>query len=516
MNYYHCLKCTDIPSIEKIDDDKVLIQCKKHGNIEIKINDFINKCIGICNNCKNIPKYLINNNYFLCGNCLHKYSFKSKFLLENIYCHKHNNLLIDYCLDCKESKCGNCKNEDIKNNHNYLNDEIKNEKKNLDYYIMSIENIIKEIKDKLEKMENELNLYKFLLFDKNSIIITNYQILNIIKNIQNNVYRFFEKMKEIKTEFENFSNFEYINNNKDYKTNITNFNVNNFNLNKSNIDKINGNPKMNINNIVNFNKNNNENKKLINMNNTPNNNNNLKAFGNNRENQINNLNNINQKRESDFKDNNIQIFQKPKNKLYQNFSINLPNISNKNQYIIQKIEDISNNIEDELNLDERNNFLISIALIAREADNYSKELCEILIQRFYKEYKEFISINYNKAKTELSSWVNQSLIKDESNEDIKDLRYFYNYYCEKENKRIQKYLKLDSSIDFILKNHNFNFQKLFSLLSQLYTEVLLFSDKNIYLKYTEKCDFNHNIMKDITDLNGKRFVMFSVFSRIIC
>ena len=61
-----------------------------------------------------------------------------------------------------------------------------------------------------------------------------------------------------------------------------------------------------------------------------------------------------------------------------------------------------------------------------------------------------------------------------------------------------------------MKVHNFNFQKLFSFLSQLYTEVLLFSDKNIYLKYTEKCDFNHNIMKDITDLNGERFVMFSV------
>ena len=61
-----------------------------------------------------------------------------------------------------------------------------------------------------------------------------------------------------------------------------------------------------------------------------------------------------------------------------------------------------------------------------------------------------------------------------------------------------------------MKVHDFNFQKLFSFLSQLYTEVLLFSDKNIYLKYTEKCDFNHNIMKDITDLNGKRFVMFSV------
>ena len=134
MNYYHCLDCTNIPSIEKINDDKVLIYCQNDGKKETKINDFLNKCLEICifMNCNNIPKYLIDNKYFLCENCLHKYtnSFNSKQLLENIYCHKHINLLIDYCLVCNESKCENCKKEDIKNNHNYLNDEIKNEKKN--------------------------------------------------------------------------------------------------------------------------------------------------------------------------------------------------------------------------------------------------------------------------------------------------------------------------------------------------------------------------------------------------
>ena len=61
-----------------------------------------------------------------------------------------------------------------------------------------------------------------------------------------------------------------------------------------------------------------------------------------------------------------------------------------------------------------------------------------------------------------------------------------------------------------MKRHNFDFQKLFRILSQLYTEVLLFSDKKIDLKYAEKCDFDLNIMKDITDLNGERFVIFSV------
>jgi hypothetical protein len=135
MNYYHCLQCCDIPSIEKIDDDNILIECKNHKKLEMKIIDFINNCIQTCYNpnCNNIPKYLINHRYFFCENCLQNCHFsqseKKIILLDNIYCGKHKNLLIYYCLDCKESKCENCKNEDIKNNHKYFNDEIKNKKK---------------------------------------------------------------------------------------------------------------------------------------------------------------------------------------------------------------------------------------------------------------------------------------------------------------------------------------------------------------------------------------------------
>ena len=516
MNYYHCSQCTNIPSIETINDDNILIECKFHKEQKIKIIDFINNCIQICSfqNCNNIPKYLINEEFFSCENCFQNlFHSKSKnninkiFFLSNIYCSKHKNLLNYYCLDCEESKCENCKKEDIKNNHNYLKDEIKNKKKQLDNFIKSAEFIIKEIKDILEKMENELQLYK-RLFD-NSIITNeiknNIQKLKITKNIENKAKIFFEKMNEMKNELKNFANFEYItnniSNNKDYKNDNNN---NNNNLNKSNNSKINI-TTMNNNNNINSNLANNGYKKptIKNTNTKPSNNDNIKSFGYNRENEI------NQKNKTNIKGDDEKIFQKPKNKLIQNYSLKLTDLSNKNHYIIQKIEEISNNIEDKLNLNERNKYLISIATIAREADNYSKQLCEILIQKFYKEYDKFSSIIYDKAKTELSSWVYQSLIIEKSNEDIKDLRYFYNYYCQKENKRIQKYLT-DSDYNSILNEHNFNLEKLFRFLSQLYTEVLLFSDKNIYLKYTEKCDFSQNIMKDITDLNGKRFVMFSV------
>ena len=423
MNYFHCLHCKDIPKIEKINDDEVSIYCKKHGENKIKINEFINNCIGICEckNCDDIPMYLIDNKFFLCENCLNEYSFKSKEskkLLKDFYCDKHKNLLIDYCLECKESKCEKCKKDD-KECRNYLSDNLKKEKKFLCDEIMNFfEKFFKKLKEILIS-------HKLISFNKNSIFTTNIQILNIIKNIQNKEKIFFEKMKEIKTEFENFLNFD------------------------------------------------------------------------------------------------IQMFQKPENKLYKEFSINLTDIINKNKYIIQKIEKISynieeeiklnerNNLEDKLKLDERDKFLISVACVAEEADIYSKKLFKILKEKFYDENEGFSPKKYNEHKIEISSWVNQSLIKDESNDDIKDLRLFYKYHCEKENKRIQKYLNLDSSIN-ILKKHNFDFQKLFRILSQLYTEVLLFSDKNIYLKYTEKCYFDRDIMKDITDLNGERFVIFSV------
>ena len=353
-------------------------------------------------------------------------------------------------------------------------------------------------------MENELILYKILF--ENSIVTneikTNIQNLQIIKNIDDNKEKIFlEKMNEIKNNLECFINFEYFtkNINKDYKNDINDLNKINMGIIKC--TTTNNNIKSNVKNSENKIPNN------VNMGKKLSNNDNINSF-NNRENEINKAYNINQKSGKSVEGDDEKIFQEPKNKLIQNYSIKLTDISNKNQYIIQKIEEISNKIEDKISLNERNNYLISIAHIAREADNYSKELCDILIQKFDKKYKKFSSIIYDKAKTELSSWVNQSLIKEKSNEDIKDLRKFYNIYCQKEYKRIQKYL--NNSYNFILDEHNFNLEKLFRFLSQLYTEILLFSDKNIYLKYIEKCDFLHNKMKDITDLNGKRFVMFSV------
>ena len=162
MNYYDCLNCIDIQNIENIKDDEVIIYCKKHEKKAIKINDFINKCIGIykcqfCNNIPNIPMCLIDNKFFLCENCLNEYPIElkeSKKLLKDFYCDKHNNLLIDYCLETNESKCEKCK-KDNKNYHyfnDYLNDKIKEEKKNLYDVIKVSEEKIKPLFEKKKKI----------------------------------------------------------------------------------------------------------------------------------------------------------------------------------------------------------------------------------------------------------------------------------------------------------------------------------------------------------------------------
>ena len=125
--------------------------------------------------------------------------------------------------------------------------------------------------------------------------------------------------------------------------------------------------------------------------------------------------------------------------------------------------------------------------------------------------KKFSSIIYEKAKIELSSWVNQSLIKENSNKEMKYLRKFYEYYSNEEKSRINRYILSDERANSILNQNNFNFYNLFRDLSQLYTEALIYSEKDIILQYAEEnSDFDLNKMIDAAELNGRRFVKFTI------
>ena len=117
---------------------------------------------------------------------------------------------------------------------------------------------------------------------------------------------------------------------------------------------------------------------------------------------------------------------------------------------------------------------------------------------------------------ELSSWVNQSLVFVKSdNEDIKDIRNFFDINCKNEKQRINDYIQIEKDIKSFYKEPNFNFQILFRDLSQLYTEIILYSEKNIDLIYAENEENSSNYykrecMKDINDLIYGRLVIFTV------
>ena len=562
MSFYHCIKCYEIPLIS-IDNDKITVICEKDGHYEIPIDKYYNECIEKCaNGDDNYPNYLFKNEFY-CLNCMKKSGIKNyesyNYLTKFFSCKNHRNQYYNsYCVECKENKCQKCKKDD--QNHYYIPNQSFNDKNEiLRTFITTTENKIKKIENLLHQMTIILEIYKSLLFDKSYIvnkkIISNFQNLNIIKNIdyfKDEENKFFEKLNLIVKELDNIKYLEFLNNKKKVNNNFVpnnikennnnakrNYNVKLIMIESNNNGMIDNNFKMKNGDINDKNEFNNEkvpkiyihkakndkNKTVIQINRNNDNQNkyNNKQMGNNcflknrgkKEEEFRNS----KKNVKEIEVNNTvklnACFQMPKDKLYQKYAIKLEDIENHSRYIIDKIIKMSQNIEDEIDDDMRNSFLFSVGNIARVANNYSYELAKILIDKFHVENKEFSSIIYERAKTELSSWVNQSLTIDESNKDIKNLRYFYSYYSDKEKSRIDNYILSDKTTDSILKQNNFNFYYLFRDLSQLYTEALLYSDKDIILNYVENCDFDHEKMIDVAELNSRGFVKFTILPGLL-
>ena len=187
---------------------------------------------------------------------------------------------------------------------------------------------------------------------------------------------------------------------------------------------------------------------------------------------------------------------------YQNTSIKLDTIKSKNAEIREKIKIYSLKFEDdENNIPKRNRYLETVANISGYAIEYSYQLIDILKNQF-KEKNKFKSIIYERAKDEFSSWVNQNILMESSQE-----KNFFEKNCGEE-------LKI-SSLNRILLKDNFNllshYKKLFIDLCELFTLVLLYSEKEIELKFIERGKkYQHDEMKDITELNGIRYVNFTV------
>ena len=557
MSYYHCINCFKIPLIS-IDNEKITFECKKHEKNDITLDDYYKYCIAKCaNGDDNYPKYFCNRNFY-CFSCMNSLNIKNLNSYDYIkfffFCqshHEYNNN--NFCIDCNQNKCNKCKENDTENHRYIPNNYFNNKNAILRNFINTAENKIKEVEKLLKQMKLILNIYKSLLFDKNGIVnretIMNIENLNIIKDIQ----YFKDKINLILKELENSKDLEILNknslNNNAVPNNIKekkatkiareNYSVklrmkeiqNNENI-KEKFLKTKGvdinneveNNNNRLNNIYIYKVKKDNNKQIIIHRKADNDNkNNNNQMGNNgclsnycvnqkctKVIQIDNNNTNIKKVEINKRMNIDSLFITPKNKLYEKYAIKLEDIDNNCHYIINKIIEISQNIEDEIDDNIKNKFLFSVGNIARIAHNYSNELAKILVREFQKE-NEFSSIIYEKAKIELSSWVNQSLIKENSNKEMKYLRKFYEYYSNEEKSRINRYILSDERANSILNQNNFNFYNLFRDLSQLYTEALIYSEKDIILQYAEEnTDFDHNKMIDAAELNGRRFVKFTI------
>ena len=198
---------------------------------------------------------------------------------------------------------------------------------------------------------------------------------------------------------------------------------------------------------------------------------------------------------------NKYIYQNTTKQFYQNNGIKLDTIKTKNSLIREEIKKYSLKFEDdENNIPKRNKYLETVSNISSYAIEYSYQLIEILLKKFYEKNK-FKSVIYERAKEEFSSWVNQSL-SIESSQKVN----FFEKYCLEE-------LQTSSLNRIILKDNILlqHYKRLFIDLCQLFTLTLIFSEKEIELKYIEKGkQYQHDEMKDITELNGIRYVNFTV------
>ena len=206
---------------------------------------------------------------------------------------------------------------------------------------------------------------------------------------------------------------------------------------------------------------------------------------------LNNPNKIEQKHSP-----NITSYKAPTKEINESDGINMSLFSQKFNKVIEEIKKYRNYFEDtEKNIKRRNEYLECITCIAYKAHEFSFILVDKLLKEFNKTM-EFNTIIYEKAKEKFSSWVNQIIIKNSSN--------FFDSNCSRQFESFQ----FTSSL-----NSNFfdNFKKVFINLSEVFTEAMIYSEKNIEIEYIKKgIKFEVGKMTDITDLDRTRYVNFTV------
>ena len=193
---------------------------------------------------------------------------------------------------------------------------------------------------------------------------------------------------------------------------------------------------------------------------------------------------------------NITSYKAPAKEINESDGINMSLFSQKFNKVVEEIKKYRNYFEDtEKNIQRRNEYLEYITCIAYKAHEFSFILVDTLLKEFNKTM-EFNTIIYEKAKEKFSSWVNQIIIKNSSN--------FFDSNCSRKFGTFQFNTALYSSFFD-------NFKKVFINLSEVFTEAMIYSEKNIEIEYINKgIKYEGGKMTDITDLDRTRYVNFTV------
>ena len=198
MKVVICENCFNIPKITILNNSKVRIECEKCNESRIENTDYFDKFIkdnhdklfdlDKCNydnhvEEKNSTLYCFQCNKYICKDCLDNIHNKSRLqnhstikqkLLNEYYCKKlgHEEYILDhYCTKCKDYLCPKCKCEHKESD--IFNFEKQDKK-------------IREIKDKIKKCEEIINIEENYLKNYIKIIQNKIDILNnLFKDYKN-------------------------------------------------------------------------------------------------------------------------------------------------------------------------------------------------------------------------------------------------------------------------------------------------------------------------------------------
>ena len=382
---------------------------------------------------------------------------------ENFYCKdKLKKKFSFYCVDCEKNICKDSKdknhlNHKIKNYHEIIDPKINDLKCIIDKEMQTI-SIINELIQKIQKKISLLNdkfiLYKYLFqpfYSREDLFCI--EIINNIKdieipNISDSIIK--KNLEEIIDEFNKFTYIKYANSSKSTKK---------ISMTSNSEDK------NNYSSTFSF-----------------------------------NINNLSQKKTLSDCINNV------KKELKENYAFNELFLIEKYEKIINKIKKISFEYEDDFEDEKKyNNYLYAVGGIARVSNNLINEIL-INLKKEFKKKRKFETILKDRARIQLSSWINSNLSIIE-NFPEKDRRDYFCIFCKNNLDKIEYFLQYETIDDINQRKIKYSLIELFIDLTQIFTECY-FSIKKIDLAFIDNKTFDNKIMKDLTE--KKEFCYFTI------